>query len=561
MSFLPIVQRELRVGARRKATYRFRLFSALGAILFVGALTLWAEVTSSRASIGTGMFYTLAGATFLYCLFAGLRNTADCLSEEKRAGTLGLLFLTDLKGYDVVFGKFAATSLSTFYGLLAVFPPLGIPLVLGGVTVGEFWRLTLVLLVTLFFSLTTGLLVSSFTRDARHAWGGTALVTAVFSIVPWAANFLPIPGILKLPVSPVCAFFGMVDGSYSVSPGYFWGAVSSLIVLGMGFLVAASVILPRAWHEGAESAADALVSRWSKRIVRQPSPQELAEGAADAWVPRWSKRIVREPSPQELAARKALVDVNPVVWLAARGEGQRVLVWVAVLAGSLLGVGLSVVVMVSKSSPISILVVFMLLHLTLSLWLATEACSVFATARDSGALELLLCTPLSMREILHGHLLGLTRAFQRPLIVLLAVEAVLLVAFLVVKWNAGTALQILFFNVIGAGMFSAIAVMDLFAVARYGMWTGLISKKPGRALAKTVLVVLGPMVITPCCAVIWPVVGLLKNVVIMSYAQEQLRRHFRAVITERYGTADDGNVIVQPSRRQIESHLPPVLPR
>jgi hypothetical protein len=236
-------------------------------------------------------------------------------------------------------------------------------------------------------------------------------------------------------------------------------------------------------------------------------------------------------------------------------------VWVAVVAGSLLGVGLSVVVMVSKSSPITILVVFLLLHLSLSLWLATEACSLFTTARDSGALELLLCTPLSMREILHGHLLGLTRAFQRPLIVLLAVELVLLAAFLVVEWKRGTALQILSYNVIGAGMFSAIAVMDLFAVARYGMWTGLVSKKPGRALAKTILVVLGPIVIAPCCYLIWPVVGLLKNVIIMNYAQEQLRRHFRSVITERYGTAEDGNVIVKPSRRQLESHLPPVLPR
>lgn len=536
MSFLPIVQRELRVGARRKATYRFRVFSALAAILFAGALLLLAEVTYSRGSVGMWMFYTLAGAAFLYCLFAGLRNTADCLSEEKRAGTLGLLFLTDLRGYDVVFGKFAATSLSSFYGLLAVFPPLGIPLVMGGVTVGEFWRLMLVLLVTLFFSLTAGLLVSSLTRDARHAWGGTALLTGVFAIVPWAVDFLPIPGVLKLPVSPVCAFMGMVDGSYSVSPGYFWGAVTSLLVLGTGFLVAASLILPRAWHERAEGAA---------------------QGAAV----RWSKRIIREPTPQEKAARKRLLDVNPVVWLAARGEGQRVMVWVAVLAGSLLGVGLWVVVMVSKSSPISILVVFMLLHLSLSLWLATEACSVFASARDSGALELLLCTPLPMREILQGHLVGLTRAFQRPLIVLLAVEAVLLFAYIVVEGRSGTAPDKLLFPVIAAGMFSAIAVMDLFAVARYGMWAGLVSKKPGRALARTILVVLGPMVITPCCAQLWLVLGLLKNVIIISYAQEQLRRHFRAVVTERYGIAEDGNVIFKPPRRQMESQLPPVLPR
>ena len=34
--------------------------------------------------------------------------TADCLSEEKREGTLGLLFLTDLRGYDIVVSSSSA---------------------------------------------------------------------------------------------------------------------------------------------------------------------------------------------------------------------------------------------------------------------------------------------------------------------------------------------------------------------------------------------------------------------------------------------------------------------
>ena len=63
----------------------------------------------------------------IYCLFSGRISTADCLSEEKREGTLGLLFLTDLKGYDVVLGKLAATSVSAFYGLLAALPVLAVP--------------------------------------------------------------------------------------------------------------------------------------------------------------------------------------------------------------------------------------------------------------------------------------------------------------------------------------------------------------------------------------------------------------------------------------------------
>src|SRR5690242_21503418 len=95
--------------------------------------------------VGGRMFATLSFLIAIFCGLEGLRYTADCLSEEKREGTLGLLFLTDLKGYDVVLGKLAATSLNALYGLIAIIPVLAIPLLLGGVSIGEFWRMTLVL--------------------------------------------------------------------------------------------------------------------------------------------------------------------------------------------------------------------------------------------------------------------------------------------------------------------------------------------------------------------------------------------------------------------------------
>jgi ABC-type Na+ efflux pump permease subunit len=76
---------------------------------------------------GRYIFGVLAGLQLLYCLVYGRRATADSISHEKREGTLGLLFLTDLKGHDIVLGKLAATSLRGFYGLLAVFPVLAVP--------------------------------------------------------------------------------------------------------------------------------------------------------------------------------------------------------------------------------------------------------------------------------------------------------------------------------------------------------------------------------------------------------------------------------------------------
>src|SRR5213083_2033731 len=102
MTFLPIVDRELRVRARMRSTYRFRLLAALGAIALVGFLLLMSGNLAAAGGYGGWVFYALAWLSFVYCLFGGARHTADCLSEEKRQGTLGLLFLTDLRPHDVV---------------------------------------------------------------------------------------------------------------------------------------------------------------------------------------------------------------------------------------------------------------------------------------------------------------------------------------------------------------------------------------------------------------------------------------------------------------------------
>ena len=118
MTVLPIVERELRVAARRSSTYWLRVTAAFVAIAVFGwvLLTLLRDQVPSAAH-GRYLFRCLFGLAFAYCLFIGARLTADCLSEEKREGTLGLLFLTDLKGYDVVLGKLAATSLNSAYAL------------------------------------------------------------------------------------------------------------------------------------------------------------------------------------------------------------------------------------------------------------------------------------------------------------------------------------------------------------------------------------------------------------------------------------------------------------
>src|SRR3954462_14253045 len=147
MTFLPIVDRELRVAARRQSTYWTRTAVTLGAII-VGICIYLANLELPEHKLGQFIFMGLAALCMFHCLACGRQSTVDCLSEEKREGTLGLLFLTDLKGYDIILGKLTATSLRGFYALLAVFPVLAVPLLLGGVTSGEFWRMVLVLVNT-----------------------------------------------------------------------------------------------------------------------------------------------------------------------------------------------------------------------------------------------------------------------------------------------------------------------------------------------------------------------------------------------------------------------------
>src|SRR5881409_507910 len=147
MTFLPVVDRELRVAARRRGTYWTRLLFAVVCAGIVGLVLMFAwAMRGGTSGIGAGLFHFLTLIALGFSAFAGVFLTADCLSEEKREGTLGLLFLTDLKGYDVVLGKLIATSLHSFYGLLSILPILALPLLIGGVTVGEFWRVTLALI-------------------------------------------------------------------------------------------------------------------------------------------------------------------------------------------------------------------------------------------------------------------------------------------------------------------------------------------------------------------------------------------------------------------------------
>jgi len=103
------------------------------------------------------LFGTLAALVFIYIAIAGILLTCDCLSVEKKGGNAGPAVSDRSARYDVVLANWRRPPINACYGILAVLPVLAIPLLLGGVTNGEFWRGALVSANLLFFFLCVGI--------------------------------------------------------------------------------------------------------------------------------------------------------------------------------------------------------------------------------------------------------------------------------------------------------------------------------------------------------------------------------------------------------------------
>jgi ABC-type transport system involved in multi-copper enzyme maturation permease subunit len=464
MTVLPIVERELRVAARRRATYWLRVTAALAAIAVFG----WMLLTLLRdhvppASHGRYLFRALFGLAFGYCLFIGARLTADCLSEEKRNGTLGLLFLTDLKGYDVVLGKLAATSLHSIYALLAILPVIWLPVQMGGVSASDLWQSALVLLNTIFFSLAAGIFVSSLSRNERIAMCTTVFVALLATFGPFILAF-----VIELSLShqfddprdswPILALspgYGLgyvltrstFFAGFAALPGEsFWWSLLLVHLLSWALLLLASQILPRVWQ-----------ARDSNSRLEQHGAclEQWTYGRAEA----------------RRAHRTRLLNVNPFLWLVSRERWKPSLVWLylgAVAGMWLWGWSNYDALMFDQKTLVPTVLLF---QTFLKLWVVTETCDRLAEDRRSGALELLLSTPLTARDILRGQWLALKRQFAKPLAVVLVLE------FFLLRHQFTLAKTLI--NL-------ALLLADVVTLGWVGMWLGLTARNLNRAILGTI---------------------------------------------------------------------------
>jgi ABC-type transport system involved in cytochrome c biogenesis permease component len=382
MSALPIIERELRVRARKPWTVWMRVIVGLLMSLLAIETLSWSPPRSWGAGTwraGKALFDTLSGLLFVLCLVEGVRQTADSLSKEKRDGTLGFLFLTELGGFDVVLGKLVAASLGSFYMLLAAFPAMALALLAGGLTAGEFWRTQLVLLNTLFFGVAAGMWASARHRqEYRALTAGLALVCAL-AVLPWMVEWpLRRQGLPN--VSPWVTLVLADDASYGAHAKHFWLTLTATHAVGWWLLVAAGRRVQATWREELEP------------VTTSPPPVVAASGLP-----------VRPPRAWRLALAQ-----NPAAWLADRLPTHRGLIWVSILVLTLsIGLLRSGFGLGRAFHWATIVIPLMLLS-----FVATRS---FAEARRNGAMELLLSTPLSPQAIVDAHWRALWRHVSAPL--------------------------------------------------------------------------------------------------------------------------------------------------
>lgn len=460
LTFLPVVERELLQACRRRSTHLTRLGIA-AAGLVIGAWVMLIPEMSTPRTLGMFLFVPLSILTHLYCLLVGVFRTADCLSEEKREGTLGLLFLTDLRGYDVVLGKLVASSINAFYGALALLPVLAIPLLMGGVTVQEFGRVTMAAVNTLLLSLAVGMFCSCLSRDERRPMVASLLILLFFT-----AGLPILAGVLHrhlphrawaeyvLIPSPGYAAFKAFDVNFrkatsAINP--FYASLLSTHLLSWTLLLASALILPRNWQDRPQTPATARFRVWLSR---------LRFGALGS----------------RLRFRRRLLEVNPVYWLAARHRLKPLLGWLPILIAALVwGVGL----IVDRREWLDeghYMITALLVQTTMKFWVASEATRALSIERQSGALELLLATPLSIRDVIRGHILALERQFAAPVVAMLVADII----FILSGHHDSDARIVL-------GAFIAVFAADMVSLTWVGLWRGLNSSRPNRAAAVALL--------------------------------------------------------------------------
>lgn len=370
---IPVVAREMRAESRRPNTYWLRVLAGAVTIACFATFSLGAELPGRL--LGPMLFAVLQQALCLAMWIFVPLMTADCISREKREGTLGLLFLTPLTVLDVILAKAASNILRAVTLLLASLPLLVLPFVLGGVTSSQILFAFLYVTNALLLGIAAGLYASAKGGSAIQVMvmaEGCALALAILSTLLNLFIFGWFSWVLSMRAAPALTF-------------------------GFRFAVGMAVCL----------SLFVMVVQASVRRLRETWDRDSANPEQPQWVKLFSTSEFWQAAFHW--ERDQTLDRNPIAWLQEYSWTARLTKWGWLIA--LLNLELIALVGFLGWQP--------QLTAALSLGVAFSAAGSFRRERQTGLLEILLVTPISVRRLIGGRLWGICGHFLPSLAVLM----------------------------------------------------------------------------------------------------------------------------------------------
>jgi ABC-type transport system involved in multi-copper enzyme maturation permease subunit len=398
MVVLPVMERELRTCARQPFTYTLR---SLGMVVLLLQCLIFGSQHGFGPTLGSKLFsslhYTLFGAIWILVPLL----TADCISRERREGTLGLLFLTRLSATDIVTAKSLAQGLRALTLWLAVVPVLTIPFILGGVSWIQALLSVAISFSSICWALAAGLVASACSKSWLRAVMGAVLLSAcfvmIFGMILGEAMLSGTGGLLRPSLWQSRSDFIFLTGFAFVGGGggylRFLSLSTGQILWTMSLLASFSVLLLL--------LAIALAGRNTSRVWREEPPSKLQV---------WCERTFFTPRFLLSFFRRWMlrqIERNPIGWLERRRWSGRLVTW-----------AWFAVVITVYSTALGDRHLFRGLYFLQNAigWLlagsiAISAAGSFRRERETGVLELLLVSPLKEGQIISGRLRGLWGQF------------------------------------------------------------------------------------------------------------------------------------------------------
>jgi len=343
MSAVAVIGRELRAESRRPGNYWLRVLAAGGLMMvFASVVITWQD---DAAYLGRTLFRILYQTTLFACWILTPLMTADCISRERREGTLGLLFLTPLTPLDVILGKSGVHILRVLTLFVAALPILGMPFVLGGVA----WQMAVPAVADLAGAVLMGIAAGLYASIK----GGSTIQVMVRAEA------------YSLVLAPIAAMF------HSIADAILRGAFAIGV---FGFVLF--------W------TAQRLEKTWRDESVGTQQPE---------WVKVFSEsKFWREFFHWDTSRT---LDRNPMAWLQEYSWTARLTKWGWFLGFCFVGLFLLCGGDLLGGQPTAAAL--------LTLGIAFSAAGSFRRERQDGSLELLLVTPLSTWRVLGGRVWGI----------------------------------------------------------------------------------------------------------------------------------------------------------